>query len=477
MTALKESYPLYLANEAQTPNLDLEVTDKYTGKVATRVALADAKIIDAGIAATVEAAEPMARMPAYARQDVLMHCVKRFQERYDELAYALCIEAGKPIRDARGEVTRLIDTFRIAAEESVRMTGEVQPLDISPRAKGYQGMWKRVPIGPCSFISPFNFPLNLAAHKIAPALAVGCPFVMKPASRTPLGAIIIGEVMAETDLPKGAFSILPAQRDGADLFTTDDRLKLLSFTGSPGVGWDLKAKAGKKKVVLELGGNAAVVVDADTDLDDAVERIIFGAFYQSGQSCIGVQRIIIHASIYDELRDRLVAKTKTLVTGDPHNEETFVGPMIDVKEATRLDSWIQAAVADGAKLLVGGKREGAMLEATLLEGVGRKAALYAEEAFGPVAILSKFTDFKDALAEVNDSKFGLQTGVFTRDLYKMLDAWDHLDVGGVVIGDVPSYRVDNMPYGGVKDSGLGREGVRFAMEDMTEIRNLVIRRR
>jgi acyl-CoA reductase-like NAD-dependent aldehyde dehydrogenase len=477
MTALRDSYPLYLANEAQTPNLDLEVTDKYTGKVATRVALANAAIIDAGIAATVEAAEPMARMPAYARQEVLAHCVKRFQERFEELAYALCIEAGKPIRDARGEVTRLIDTFRIAAEESVRMTGEVQPLDISPRAKGYQGMWKRVPIGPCSFISPFNFPLNLAAHKIAPAIAVGCPFVMKPASRTPLGAIIIGEVLAETDLPKGAFSILPAQRDGADLFTTDERLKLLSFTGSPGVGWDLKAKAGKKKVVLELGGNAAVVVDADTDLDDAVERIIFGAFYQSGQSCIGVQRIIIHASIYDELKDRLVAKTKTLVTGDPHKEETFVGPMIDVKEAARLDSWIQAAVADGATLLVGGKRDGAMLEATLLEGVGRKAALYAEEAFGPVAILSKFTDFKDALAEVNDSKFGLQTGVFTRDLYKMLEAWDHLDVGGVVIGDVPSYRVDNMPYGGVKDSGLGREGVRFAMEDMTEIRNLVIRRR
>ena len=477
MTALRDSYPLYLANEAQTPNLDLEVTDKYTGKVATRVALANAAIIDAGIAATVEAAEPMARMPAYARQEVLAHCVKRFQERFEELAYALCIEAGKPIRDARGEVTRLIDTFRIAAEESVRMTGEVQPLDISPRAKGYQGMWKRVPIGPCSFISPFNFPLNLAAHKIAPAIAVGCPFVMKPASRTPLGAIIIGEVLAETDLPKGAFSILPASRDGADLFTTDERLKLLSFTGSPGVGWDLKAKAGKKKVVLELGGNAAVVVDADTDLDDAVERIIFGAFYQSGQSCIGVQRIIIHASIYDELRDRLVAKTKTLVAGDPHKEETFVGPMIDGKEAARLDSWIQAAVAQGAFAILPASRDGAMLEATLLEGVGRKAALYAEEAFGPVAILSKFTDFKDALAEVNDSKFGLQTGVFTRDLYKMLEAWDHLDVGGVVIGDVPSYRVDNMPYGGVKDSGLGREGVRFAMEDMTEIRNLVIRRR
>jgi len=477
MPSLKASYPLYLANEAKTPNQDLEVTDKFTGKVATRVAQADAATIDAGIAACVEATEPMARMAAYERQAVLAHCVARFTERFDELAYALCVEAGKPIRDSRGEVTRLIDTFRIAAEESVRMTGEVQPLDISPRARGYQGMWKRVPIGPCSFVSPFNFPLNLAAHKIAPALAVGCPFVMKPASRTPLGAIIIGEVLAETDLPKGAFSILPAHREGADLFTTDDRLKLLSFTGSPGVGWDLKARAGKKKVVLELGGNAAVIVDADADLDDAVERIIFGAFYQSGQSCIGVQRIIIHEKIYDELRDRLVAKTRTLVAGDPKDEATFIGPMIDVQEATRLDDWIQAAAADGATILCGGKRDGAMLEATLLEGVPRKAKLYAEEAFGPVAILSKFSDFDAALDEVNDSRFGLQAGIFTRDLFKMLNAWDRLEVGGVVIGDVPSYRVDNMPYGGVKDSGLGREGVRFAMEDMTEIRNLVIRRR
>src|SRR5438067_274780 len=263
LAVLKPTYPYYLANVAQQPNTDLEVTDKYTGKVATRVALADAKAIDAGIAAAVEAQEPLRNFRPYQRQAVLEHCVQRFRERYDELAMALCIEAGKPIKDSRGEVTRLIDTFRIAAEESVRITGEVQPLDISARAKGYQGMWKRVPIGPCSFVSPFNFPLNLAAHKIAPALAVGCPFVMKPASRTPLGAIIIGEVLAETDLPKGAFSILPAHREGADLFTTDDRLKLLSFTGSPDVGWDLKARAGKKKVVLELGGNAAVIVDED----------------------------------------------------------------------------------------------------------------------------------------------------------------------------------------------------------------------
>jgi acyl-CoA reductase-like NAD-dependent aldehyde dehydrogenase len=476
MVQLKETYPLYVCNEARQPNADLEVTDKFTGEVAFRVAQADAATILEGIAGTVEATEPMARMPAYERQDVLQHCVDRFKARFDELAYALCVEAGKPIKDSEGEVSRLIDTFRIAAEESVRMTGEVQPLDISPRAKGYQGIWKRVPIGPCSFISPFNFPLNLAAHKIAPALAVGCPFIVKPASRTPLGTIIIGEILAETNLPRGAFSILPAHRDGADLFTTDDRLKLLSFTGSPGVGWDLKAKAGKKKVVLELGGNAAVIVDHDADLDDAVERIIFGAFYQSGQSCIGVQRIIVHADIYDELKDRLVARAGKLIAGDPKDRDTFVGPMISEGEARRLDKWVQEAAQAGGTILCGGKREGAMLEATLLENVDRSTSLYREEAFGPVAILSQFTDFNDALAEVNDSKFGLQAGIFTRDLFKMFDAWDHLDVGGVVINDVPSYRVDNMPYGGVKDSGLGREGVRFAMEDMTEIRNLVIRR-
>ena len=474
---LRDQYPLYLANVALQPNTDLAVTDKFTGEVATRVALADAAMIDKAIGAAVKAAQPMARMASYERRNVLQHCVDRFIERQDELAYALCIEAGKPINDSRGEVGRLIDTFRIAAEESVRMTGEVQPLDISPRARGYQGIWKRVPIGPCSFISPFNFPLNLAAHKIAPAIAVGCPFVMKPASRTPLGAIIMGEVLAETNLPKGAFSILPATRDGADLFTVDDRLKLLSFTGSPDVGWDLKAKSGKKKVVLELGGNAAVIIDADADLDDAVDRTVFGAFYQSGQSCIGVQRILVHDAVYDAFKAKLVAKTSTLIAGSPHDEKTFVGPMIDVKEAARLENWIEEALGKGATLLCGGKREGAMLEATLLENVDPDTKLNREEAFGPVAFLIRFGTWEEALHICNDSKFGLQAGIFTRDIFKILDAWDDLDVGGVVVNDVPSYRVDNMPYGGVKDSGIGREGVRFAMEDMTEIRNLVIRRK
>ncbi len=470
-----QEWPFYLANKPSKPNLDLSVTNKYTGEVAARVALANPETIDQAIAACASATEPMARMAPYERQAVLNHCVSRFTERFDELAGALCFEAGKPIRDSRGEVTRLIDTFRIAAEESVRMRGEVMNLEISARAKGYRGMWKRVPIGPCSFISPFNFPLNLAAHKIAPAIAVGCPFVLKPASRTPIGALIIGEILAETDLPEGAFSILPCSRDGADLFTTDDRLKLLSFTGSPAVGWDLKARCGKKKVVLELGGNAACIVDQDADLDDAVERLVFGAFYQSGQSCIGVQRIIAHASVYDRLREKLVAATKQLIAGDPQNEETFIGPMITEKEAIRLHGWVESAAAAGGVVLCGGERDGAILEATLLESVPADQNICTQEAFGPVAVLSSFVDFEAALAEVNNSVFGLQAGIFTRDLYKMQKAWDTLDVGGVVIGDVPSWRVDNMPYGGVKDSGIGREGIQFAMEDMTEIRNLVIR--
>ncbi len=474
---LKESYPYYLANQAVQANTDLEVTDKYSGKVATRVALADAKAIDAAIAAAVEAEKPFAAWPSFRRQAVLDHCVTRFRERFDELADALCIEAGKPINDSKGEVTRLIDTFRVAAEESVRIRGELVDLEISKRAQGYSGYVKRVPIGACSFISPFNFPLNLAAHKVAPAIAAGCPFVLKPASRTPIGALIIGEVLTETDLPKGAFSILPAHRDGADLFTTDARFKLLSFTGSPAVGWDLKQKAGKKKVVLELGGNAAAIVDADQRerLDYVVERLVFGAFYQSGQSCIGVQRILVHASLYEALREKLVAKTRALKMGDPKDPQTFVGPMISESESRRLAGWMEAAVQAGAKIVAGGKVDGAMFEATLLEQVGRDQDLYRKEAFGPVALLEPFERFEDALARVNDSDFGLQAGVFTDSLSHAHRAWDELEVGGVVINDVPSFRVDNMPYGGVKDSGLGREGIRYAIEDMTEPRLMVVR--
>jgi acyl-CoA reductase-like NAD-dependent aldehyde dehydrogenase len=472
---MTKKYPYYLAGEAVYANTDLKVTDKYSGEIAYEVPLATPDVLDQAITAAVEATDAMRKMTVYERQAVLEHCIKRFTERQDELAEALCIEAGKPINDAKGEVRRLIDTFKIAAEETPRMLGETLPLDISPRAKGYRGMTQRVPIGPCAFISPFNFPLNLAAHKVAPAIAAGCPFVLKPASMTPIGALVIGEILAETNLPKGAFSILPCRRDSADLLTEDERLKLLSFTGSPDVGWKLKARAGKKPVILELGGNAACVVDNDWDLDDAVARVIIGAFYQSGQSCIGVQRLFVHSDVYEAFKEKLLVKTNALKSGDPKDPETFIGPMISEGEATRLHGWITDAQERGATLLCGGERDGNMLQATLMENVPHDCELSAEEAFGPVAILEPFDDYDAVLKRVNDSRFGLQAGIFTRDIYKAQQAWDELEVGGVVIGDVPSWRVDHMPYGGVKDSGLGREGIRWAMEDMTELRLMVVR--
>ena len=472
---LRPKYPYYLGGVAEQPNADLVVHDKYSGAEATRVALADARAIDRAIGMAAAAAPAMAALPAHARAAALHHCVRRFGERQEELALALCIEAGKPIRDSRGEVTRLIDTFRVAAEEATRIVGEVLPLDISPRSAGYRGQWKRVPIGPVSLISPFNFPLNLAAHKVAPAIAAGCPFVLKPASLTPVGALLIGEVLAEAGLPAGAWSILPCSREGAEQLTTDARLKLLSFTGSGEVGWALKAKAGKKKVVLELGGNAACIVDEGADLATVVPRLTFGAFYQSGQSCISVQRIFAHRSLYESLRTQLIAAAGAQKLGDPRDEGTDLGPLISEKEARRVEEWVAQAVAAGATLLCGGTREGVMMDATLLEGVPAGLPLVEEEVFGPVAILEPFDDFAAALAQVNASRFGLQAGVFTNDLRRAYLAWDTLEVGGVVINDVPSWRVDHMPYGGVKESGLGREGVRFAIEDMTEIRMLVLK--
>lgn len=473
---LDKRYPYYLANKPVAANTDLEVLDKYSGKRATRVAYADAATVRKAIVAAYKAREAMAAFTPDARRDVLEHCVRRFTERQEELALALCIEAGKPIKDARGEVTRLIDTFRIAAGEATRIDGEIIELQISKRTRGYRGMVKRVPIGACAFITPFNFPLNLVAHKVAPALAAGCPFVLKPAERTPIGALIIGEVLAETDLPKGAFSILPCSNEDAGLLVEDERIALLSFTGGL-IGWDLKARAGRKKVTLELGGNAACIIDADpgASLDHVVERLVFGAYYQSGQSCISVQRIYAHADIYDKLRKKLKAAVGKLRMGDPRDENVFIGPVIDEASAKRIEDWISAAVKGGAKQIAGGKRTGNMLPAALLENVPRACDLYRKEAFGPVATLEAFDDFDEAIARVNDSDFGLQAGVFTGNLTHAMRAWDRLDVGGVIVGDVPSFRVDNMPYGGVKHSGLGREGVRYAIEDMTEQRLLVIR--
>ncbi len=473
---MTETFSYYLANEPAHPNADLAVHNKFTGALAARVALADTDAIDGAIRAGAEAAQACRRMPSYARAQVLSQVAAQLAEQSEAFARVLAIEAGKPIRDARGEVGRAIDTFRLAAEEATRIGGEYLPLDISPRATGYEAIWKRVPIGLCSFISPFNFPINLAAHKIAPAIAAGCPFVLKPASLTPISAVMLGEILSGTELPKGAFSILPCRRGEADLFTTDERFKLLSFTGSPEVGWALKAKAGKKPVILELGGDAACIVDRDIDQDYAVSRIVFGAFYQSGQSCISVQRILIHADIYDQMKAKLIAAAAALKSGDPLSEDTFLGPLISEPEAIRVESWIASAAASGAKVVCGGRRNGAFIEATLLEKVPDDCELGCQEVFGPVAIIEPFTQFKEACRRVNASRYGLQAGVFTRDLHAAHYAFNELEVGAVVINDVPSFRVDNMPYGGVKDSGLGREGVRFAIEHLTEIRMMVFNR-
>jgi len=473
---LRDTYPYYLGGEAVQANTDLEVTNKHTGEVATRVALAGEAEIDRATALAVAAFEEFRVWPAYRRRAVLEHVVHRIQERAEELAVVLAVEAGKPIRDSRGEVERGVDTFRVAMEECTRLPGEFGTLEISPRSEGYEALSKRVPIGPCSFISPFNFPINLAAHKIAPAIAVGCPFVLKPASYTPVSALILAEILAETDLPKGAFSVLPCSRAGADLLTTDERFKLLSFTGSPGVGWKLKARAGKKKVVLELGGNAACIVDADADVDQAADRIIFGAFYQSGQSCISVQRILAHESIYPALAAALRQRAAVLKAGDPLDEDTFLGPLISEKDAIRIETWVNEAVDGGASILVGGQRNGRFYDATILENVPSDAKATCEEAFGPLATLQPFSDIGEALKTVNNSDFGLQAGIFTRDIHHAFAAFNQLEVGGVVVNDVPSFRVDSMPYGGVKDSGLGREGIRYAMEDMTEIRLMVLNR-
>jgi acyl-CoA reductase-like NAD-dependent aldehyde dehydrogenase len=471
---VRETYPYYLAGRPVSPNQSLVVTNKYTGQPAARVAAADSAAVGESIAAAVRGFEQTRRMGGFERKRVLEHIVRRVEERAEELAQVLAIEAGKPIRDARGEVTRLADTFRIAAEEAVRLHGEYLPLDISPRAAGYESFWRRFPAGPCTFITPFNFPLNLVAHKVAPAIAVGCSFVLKPASKTPIGALLIAEILAETDWPKDAFSVLPCSAGEFEKAVTDERIKVLSFTGSPEVGWELKRRAGRKKVLLELGGNAACIVDHDADLDFAAERITVGAFYQSGQSCISVQRVLIHRAAYEALRERLVARATKLKSGDPLSDETFLGPLVSEDDARRVEEWVNEASAAGARVLCGGHRNGAFFEATYLENVDPNLRVSCQEVFGPVALLQAFDDFDEAIRIANEGRFGLQAGVFTRDIGHAFAAYNELDVGGVLINDSPAFRVDSMPYGGVKESGNSREGVRFAMDEMSEIKLLVL---
>lgn len=472
--------PLYLANESvfvnsnSNSNSKISVTDKYTNKVVAQVSAANKAIVDKAILAAQKAAPALRALSSFERRQILAHCIARLQERKEEFIDIICTEVGKSWKDAKGEVMRSIGTFVESMGEASRIYGEKIPLDISERGKDFQGFWKRVPIGPCLFITPFNFPLNLVVHKVAPAIAAGCPFILKPSSVTPLSSLLLGEILAETSLPKGSFSILPCDSTLASSLVEHPALKLLSFTGSAKVGWDLKSRAGKKAVVLELGGNAACIVDENVDLDDTVEKIARGAYYMSGQSCISVQRIFAHRSLYESLKNKLVEKINTFKMGNPKEHDTFIGPMISVDAAQRIEQWIKEACDNGAKLLCGGVRKEAFVTAALLENVAEDQKLNCEEAFGPVAIIAPFDDFTEALTKANNTRYGLQAGVFTRDLDRTMEAWDTLEVGGVIINDVSSWRSDNMPYGGVKDSGIGREGVRFAIEHLTEIRLMAL---
>lgn len=470
-------YPLYVAGKPVETGAWLEVKHKYSQELYARVALADAKTLEQAIQAAAAAEAKMAALKPFQKQNILLHCVQRFKEIREELTTILIAEGGKPRKAAAAEVERLINTFQIAADAVTQMDqGRILPLAVTAAAADYQGMVKQMPIGAVSLISPFNFPLNLTAHKIAPAIAAGCPFVLKPASLTPISALKIAEILAETDLPKNAFSVLPCPRDLADVLVTDDRFKLLSFTGSDVVGWDMKARAGRKKVTLELGGNAAVMIEPDTEITEAlINRLIAGAYGHAGQVCISVQRILVHQDIYNDVRDKLVQQVKNLKAADPDLESTLAGPMIKATEAQRLQRWLDSAVAQGTRVLAGGELNGVMFEPTLLENVDRQLEIYRDEVFGPVAILEAYSDFKAGIASINSSRFGLQAGVYTQNLQNMLYAWDHLQVGGVIINDIPSFRVDNMPYGGVKDSGLGREGIQSAIRDMQEERMLVIK--
>ncbi len=453
----------------------MKVFDKFSGDEIADIPLAGSAELEQAIVAAVAVAPALAAMAAYERREVLLHCVRRFQERAEEMTKLVTRESGKTLKESRAEVGRLIDTFEIAAEEAVRIGGEVMPLDRSPRCHGYTSFSRRVPLGPLSLITPFNFPLNLVAHKIAPAIAAGCPFILKPADSTPLSALLIRDILAETRLPAGSFAILPMAVADAAPLVDDERLKMLSFTGSPAVGWELKRRAGKKRVCLELGGNAAVIIDADADLQAVLPRLLVGAYFQAGQSCVSVQRICVHRSHLDELRRLLVPAVGNLRCGDPQDAASDLGPMISEAEAKRLEAWIAEACAGGARLLCGGVRSGNLMTPALLEDVPDSCPLSSCEAFGPVAILEAFDDFDALLSRLNRSRFGLQAGLFCRDLGKIMKAWKTLEVGALIVGDIPSWRSDAMPYGGVKDSGVGREGIRSAILEMTEERLMVIR--
>ncbi|HEX3723026.1 MAG TPA: aldehyde dehydrogenase family protein, partial [Nitrolancea sp.] len=412
----------------------------------------------------------------FERAQILQRIADGIAARQEEIAQVIAQESGKPIRDARVESARGVFTFQMAVEETKRIGGEFIPLDLMASSAGRFGITRRFPIGPIAGISPFNFPLNLALHKVAPAIASGNTIVLKPPTRDPLTMLLVAEIIADAGLPKGAVSVMPMNRATGDRLVTDDRFKLLSFTGSPAVGWDMKSRAGKKKVVLELGGNAGVIVDEDANLDLAAARIRVGAFSYAGQVCISVQRAYIHRSRMEEFSAKLIEQIRAMKIGDPLDEATDLGPMIDDKAAQRTEEWVNQAVQEGAHVVIGGKADGRFFQPTVLVDARRSSFVCSREAFAPLVNLFPFDDFEEALTQVNDSIYGLQAGVFTANLEHALRAFETLEVGGVIVNDIPTYRIDHMPYGGVKDSGLSREGLRYAIEDMTEPRLMVINR-
>jgi glyceraldehyde-3-phosphate dehydrogenase (NADP+) len=450
------------------------IRNPYTGETIAEVCQAGEKEIEQAIRSAVAAFVVSRRLPAHKRASALQAIATALTSRSEEFARCLSTESGKPITDARREVGRAINTFTIAAEEAKRIPGEVVPLDITPGTDHHFGVARRFPIGPVLGITPFNFPLNLVAHKVAPAIAVGNPIVLKPAPQTPLTALLLGDVISRLDLPEGMFSVVPCANALAEAMVMDDRFAMLSFTGSAPVGWKLKAKAGKKRVVLELGGNAGVIVEPDADLDFAAERCAVGGYVYSGQTCISVQRIYAHESVYQPFLERLLKRVRTFKVGDPAEDSTTIGPLIDEGAAKRVESWIQEAVAGGAKLQLGGKRQGSVVEATVLTGVTPQMKVNYEEAFGPLVNVTPYAKFEDAIAMLNDSAYGLQAGVFTRDIKEAFLAYEEIDAGTVLINEIPTFRADQMPYGGVKNSGLGREGLRYAIEEMTERKLLVL---
>ncbi|HEX4021879.1 MAG TPA: aldehyde dehydrogenase family protein [Acidobacteriaceae bacterium] len=431
---------------------------------------------DAAVAAAVRSFAHTRALSSYERHRILTAVAVHLAEKREAFASTIVAEAGKPITAARAEVDRAIFTFRIAAEEATRMGGEIMPLDLLPTTTGRWGLSRRFPLGPVLAVTPFNFPLNLVAHKLAPAIACGCPVLLKPAPQTPFSAYALVRAILDAGWPADALAFLPlSNQDTAHLVEQDHRIRVLSFTGSARVGWELKAKAAKKRVLLELGGNAAVIVHSDwPDLTDVAQRVANGGFSYAGQSCISVQRVYVERTIFAPFMNLLLERVAALHAGDPAEETTDIGPVIRPADAERIEQWVQQAVRDGAKLLAGGTRRGSLLAPTVLTGTRSPMAVLDEEIFGPVIVVEPYESFDGAVAAVNQSRYGLQAGLFTTHVSHIFHAYNELEVGAVIVGDVPTWRLDPMPYGGVKDSGQGREGLRNAMEEMTEPRLLVM---